>query len=713
MRNNTKKNIIIIVIFCLAANLIFGFVYIKGAVLDVKTISLEEKMDKFKGTMKVTEIQMDSVLKALANTFANIENPSEQEIINTMKAVQSQEGFSYIAKTSKDGYAINMEGKKGIYLKDRPYFIAGMKGESTTSLIDKGRVDNTKSFIISAEPIMKNGKADGIIHGSYSLDKYLSNAGDNSERAKETIFITTKDGRVLDPFKKDENVDKALLEEVVACKRYEENDEKGVRYCEHMEAGKKYIVRSEEIQFYNTSVRLNLVIKASDVKINVSSFLSNTAVFWILQGIVLSVLITLLLVIYRERNELDKKHKKQMARELEISNAANAAKSDFISRVSHDMRTPMNAILSFSKMGIEEEGEENLKEYLRDINTSGKYLLNLINDVLDIQKVESKGIKINLTKVNVFETIAEIIKIVKPGMDEKNIDLTLNMNFDVDKLPQYCLLDTLRFKQVFVNLISNGTKFTPENGEITVTIDLDSYKDNIANFRVTIKDNGIGMSEEFQKKMFEPFAQEYNKITSSYAGTGLGLSIVKNIIELIGGSIACESEINKGTSMVVAFPLQLVEQGESNQTNKGNIQLNYERLKGKRILLCEDHPMNIKITKKILSKQDIIIDVAENGRIGIDKFQRSESGYYDLILMDIRMPVVDGITAAKEIRNSNHPQARDIPIIAMTANTLAEDIAKTKEAGMNLHLSKPIDPKELYDTLVEQLSKNKEDIING
>lgn len=706
-----QKNITIIVVFCIIANLLFGFVYINSAIFEVKEKAVEASMNKYKNTMKVSQRQIESVLKTLANSFANMENPSEKETIDAMKAVQLQEDFSFVVKTNSEGYAINMDGKKDIYLKDRPYFIAGMKGQSTTNLIVSGRVDKDNSFVISAEPIMKDGNANGIVHGSYTLNKYLSNIGAQLEGSNETVFVTTKGGKMLQKAEKSENVGNGLLKEIVSCDDFQKNNEEGIYCCQHVSDGTKYIVSSEELPFYNSSVILNVVTKASDVKINASDFLSNTAIFWVLQGIVLSAIITLITVLRKEKEKQDKKDKIQMAHELEISNSANLAKSEFISRVSHDMRTPMNAILSFSRMGVEEEGEENLKEYLKDINSSGKYLLNLINDVLDIQKAESKGIKINLVAVNIFDNFDEIIKIVKPGMEEKNIDFKVNMNYDRDKLPQYCLLDPLRFKQVFVNLISNATKFTPVNGKILIDIDLDSYKENIANFIVTIKDSGIGMSQEFQKEMFEPFAQENNNITSNYAGTGLGLSIVKKIIEAIGGNISCQSEIGKGTSMIVTFPLELVDQKEvTPKSISDSLDVDLEVLKGKRILLCEDHPMNVKITEKLLNKKDILMEVAENGQIGVDKFQNSRSGYFDLILMDIRMPVMDGITAAKKIRNSNHSQAKDIPIIAMTANTLNEDINKTKKAGMNRHLSKPIDPDELYETLFEQLTKTKEEI---
>ena len=262
----------------------------------------------------------------------------------------------------------------------------------------------------------------------------------------------------------------------------------------------------------------------------------------------------------------------------------------------------------------------------------------------------------------------------------------------------------MRVNQIFFNVLSNAVKFTPEGGTIIYREEKVTIEGNKLRGIYSITDTGIGMSEEFQKRLFEPFVQEDNKMTSSIEGTGLGLSITKSLLELMGGSISIESEEGKGTRVVIELSGELASGREEKTEGKDGGQACTDILEGKRVLLVEDHPLNTEIAKRLLGKKGLLVTSVENGKMALERFAASEPFFFDVILMDVRMPVMDGIAAAKKIRELNRPDAEVIPIIAMTANAYTEDVQKTKDAGMDIHLAKPIEPEKLYQTLTDQLA---------
>ncbi|MEG0919372.1 MAG: ATP-binding protein [Anaerovoracaceae bacterium] len=410
----------------------------------------------------------------------------------------------------------------------------------------------------------------------------------------------------------------------------------------------------------------------------------NTELF-VLILVVIFALVTVLIVVLYAVNVLNKNNKK-----LQF---ATESKSQFISRISHDMRTPMNGILGISTLSDEHNTVEELHEDIKYIKSAGRVLLGLINDTLDIFKIENNKMELNIELVNGEEVIIDIARTMKPLMDEKNITFEIN-NRITNWVDVYA--DQKRIQQVVLNLLSNAVKFTNIGGEISLNLERIRESEDTITDRFTVKDNGIGMSEEFQKHSFDPFVQENRMNTDNVVGTGLGLSIVKKIVELMEGTITVKSEENVGTEISVTVELPIAKEGNVSQ----NIETDTSRLKGKRVLLCEDHPMNIKIAERQLRKQGIEVDVAVNGKIGVEKFIQSKEGYYDAILMDIRMPIMGGLEATKEIRKSSHSQSRTIPIIAISANALTKDVELSKAVGMNEHLSKPIDLELMYQTLL-------------
>ena len=269
-------------------------------------------------------------------------------------------------------------------------------------------------------------------------------------------------------------------------------------------------------------------------------------------------------------------------------------------------------------------------------------------------------------------------------------------------------MDRLRFEQIIFNLLTNAVKFTPSGGRVELRMEFTNKTENRVSERISICDNGIGMSPQFMQHMYEPFAQEHSTLIRRTDGSGLGLTIVKKLVELMGGTIQCNSEQGKGTEFIIDIELLICE-GEKLQNPVSKVAEEKQQedssyhLAGKRVLLCEDHPLNTQIAKKLLEKQGMLVDCAENGEEGVQAFVRSKTGDYAAILMDIRMPVMDGLTAAERIRNTQREDALTVPIIAMTANAYEEDKEKSRAAGMNEHLAKPIEPKVLYDTLEKNI----------
>lgn len=393
------------------------------------------------------------------------------------------------------------------------------------------------------------------------------------------------------------------------------------------------------------------------------------------------------------RKEKDKQD--ELERALEEAERANYAKSEFLSRMSHDIRTPMNAIIGMTAIAREEKDEKKVKEYLEKIEGSGKFLLGLINDILDISKIESGKIQLKTEGVYFKSLIESVESTVIPLMEEKKIKFRLEQKLNYE----YILVDEVRFKQIFFNLLSNAAKYTPEGGCVSLTAEELSREGKKCLVRFLVSDNGIGMSPKFLGHAFEPFMQEWNENRAQNQGTGLGLAIVKNLVTLMKGNIEVQSEQGRGTVFTVELPLTLAEKsGEKEELQQLE---EFDCLRGKRVLLVEDNRINTLVARQLLENKGIKVEHAENGKSALDLFQISERNRYDLILMDIRMPVMNGLEATEQIRGLEREDAKTIPIIAMTANAYDEDVQKSMQAGMNGHLAKPIEQQLFYKELLK------------
>ncbi len=400
------------------------------------------------------------------------------------------------------------------------------------------------------------------------------------------------------------------------------------------------------------------------------------------------------------RHEMEQK--KLLENALVQANSANKAKSIFLSNMSHDIRTPMNAIIGFTNLALlNVDHRDQVEDYLRKIMTSGNHLLSLINNVLDMSQIESGKLQIEESPCKLSEILSGLNNIVLPHIQEKKLDFTIDTAGVVNDMI-YC--DKLRLNQVLLNVIGNSVKYTDEGGKVTLKVcENTNNSHDFADYEFRVIDNGSGMSEEFISHIYELFTRERNTTNSGIQGTGLGMAITKNIVDQMNGSIKVRSKQNIGTEVIMNFSFRIVKSGDTVETFiDSDCAVNESKCgssDNKRILLVEDNELNQEIAEAILTSYDFSVDIADNGQIAVDMLKKVGAGHYSVVLMDIQMPVMNGYEAAKAIRALEDKRLASVPIIAMTANAFEEDKQKALKCGMNGHIAKPIDVSKLLSVL--------------
>ena len=384
---------------------------------------------------------------------------------------------------------------------------------------------------------------------------------------------------------------------------------------------------------------------------------------------------------------------------------ANAAKSAFLFNMSHDIRTPMNALLGYNQLMKKELTDPKLLHYQRAVEQSGNLLLAIINNVLDMARIESGRVELDESYARIDQTVDEIKSVFEPQADQKG----LNLIFETQVEHQHVLCDITKTKQILVNLISNAVKYTPTGGTVTVTVqEIPCEQENSVKIQIEVRDTGIGMSKEFLPTLFDSFSRERNTTVGKVAGTGLGMAIVKKYVDLMGGSIDVKSELGKGTVFTLILIQKKADENyygqKASKTDAADME---SSLRGKHILLAEDNELNAEIAIAILEETGLIIDRVEDGIQCVDRIEQMPAGTYDMILMDIQMPNMDGYEATKCIRHLQDIKKAEIPIIAMTANAFQEDAEKCIAVGMNAHLAKPLDIKKVEQTICKQVRDAK------
>lgn len=395
----------------------------------------------------------------------------------------------------------------------------------------------------------------------------------------------------------------------------------------------------------------------------------------------------------------EQEKQKAIANALEIAKEANRSKTQFFAQMSHELRTPMNAIIGLNEiMKTNLEDKAFLSECIAKSQSASEYLLSLLNDMLDMSSVETGKLSLTNQRFSLAELLNDINTMILPTAEKNHIKYSFERqgsfasDYDGDKI---------RVQQILVNLLNNAIKFTPRSGSVVfkAIISPEAERDSL---RFIVSDSGIGISPDFMPRIFDAFSQEH-ETSAHYAGSGLGLSISHQLVTMMGGTIEVESAPGKGSTFTVNLSLRRYDDRSVKEVSTA---CSVERLSGCRVLLVEDNPMNAMIARRLLEQKGMLVEYAQNGKEGVIIFENSDYRHFDAILMDIRMPVMDGLTAARKIRGLDHAQAQTIPIIAMTANAFAEDMEKSKAAGMQVHLAKPIRPEILFDALAANIFNN-------
>ena len=495
-----------------------------------------------------------------------------------------------------------------------------------------------------------------------------------------------------------------------------ELEEKGCSYSNAILDGTEYFYALKRLE--NAEWTLIFLVPAEYVATNTLKLVNFVMVFIVIFTVIVAVCVMLGIsfVMYRNQQEAIRverennakletvntklRQAKQAAEDaFQVAQEANRSKSSFLANMSHDIRTPMNAIIGITSLIRHDAGDKGkVIEYADKIDTSSQHLLGIINEVLDMSKIEAGKTVFKYSDFSIPDFIQELDTIFRSQIYEKKQTLTITKE---NIRHEWVNGDQVHLMQIFSNLLSNAIKYTQEGGEIQLLAEeCESNSSVYAKYRFLVCDNGMGMSADFKDRIFDAFTRAENSLTNKIQGTGLGMAITKNLVDLMGGTIDVESEPGQGSCFEVFMDLKIAEERSASPASQaeteeqdGNI------LKGMRFLCAEDNELNAEILTELLKIEGAECTICENGKRALETFEQSVPGDYDMILMDIQMPVMNGYEATKAIRRSSHELAKTIPIIAMTANAFSEDIQHSLTAGMNAHISKPVDMKTLEKTI--------------
>ena len=393
----------------------------------------------------------------------------------------------------------------------------------------------------------------------------------------------------------------------------------------------------------------------------------------------------------------------ELKKSAEQAREASEAKTRFLFYMSHDIRTPMNAIIGFSDLlGKNLDNEEKVREYLKKIKSSGNFLMTIINQVLEMARIESGTAILKTEAANLSELFYSVNTVLESDIQMKGILCSIDTNVQ----HKYAFCDKTKLQEIYLNIMSNAIKYTPDDHAIHVTINETNFDDKKARYVFVCEDTGIGMASEYLPHIFDEFSREHTATENKVSGTGLGLSIVKSFVELMNGRIHVESEPGKGTKFTVEIPLELASEEDICKKELPEQTFMTDKNIGKRILLAEDNELNAEIAMELLKEEGFLIDWVKDGQECFDKLEESDDGYYDLILMDIQMPILNGYDTTAKIRQMENPKKATTPIVAMTANSFDEDIEMTQKAGMNGFIAKPLDAEKMFTILKQSIVEN-------
>lgn len=679
-KDNTSKQIRI---YCLVVGIIsFFIVSICGQLLNRNTVNEEKMRAAFTAETTVNRI------KSQLNRYLDV-SEFFQNIIGFGHQMDSKEFQALSQMISDDSQIIKaIELAPDGVVKD----IYPLKGNEAAFGID---MLNSPARKHEANLAMKSGQY--TIAGPYEL-----NQGGLGSLLFEPIYITDKSGEksfwgfsilVLDWNRFLEELELDKLTDASYCYQMWKKDGN---------SGKKTIIAQGGDAIHKGAVQISCKVPNDTWYFEIIPHTGWVTVkqqaLVFLVAVSIAVLATAICYLMLHRKQREKLYTEEIRKSAEKARKANEAKTRFLFNMSHDIRTPMNAIVGFS--GLLEKSLHDEKKslgYIKKIRVSSDILLTIINQVLEMARIESGKITLNPESVNIREMVEAMNTVFESSLTKKSLEYQCSLNVVHDQI----LCDKTKMEEIILNVVSNSIKYTNPHGKITVSIDeLDSEDEKNANYKVVVEDNGIGMSQDYLPHIFEEFSREHTSTETRVAGTGLGLPIVKSLVDRMGGTIEVESEEGKGTRFIMKFSFPVSLENQVREKEKQNIPDITEKLEGKRILLAEDNELNAEIAETVLEETGIKVKHVEDGIQCIEELKKMPEKYYDVILMDVQMPNMDGYTATQRIRDLDDSRA-EIPIIAMTANAYDEDRRKAQEAGMDGFLAKPLDVDEMMRLLAQ------------
>ena len=679
-KDNTSKQIRI---YCLVVGIIsFFIVSVCGQLLNRNTVNEEKMRAAFTAETTVNRI------RSQLNRYLDV-SEFFQNIIGSGHQMDSKEFQALSQMISDDSQIIKaIELAPDGVVKD----IYPLKGNEAAFGID---MLNNPARKHEANLAMKSGQY--TIAGPYEL-----NQGGLGSLLFEPIYITDKSGEksfwgfsilVLDWNRFLEELELDKLTDASYCYQMWKKDGN---------SGKKTIIAQGGDAIHKGAVQISCKVPNDTWYFEIIPHTGWVTVkqqaLVFLVAVSIAVLATAICYLMLHRKQREKLYTEEIRKSAEKARKANEAKTRFLFNMSHDIRTPMNAIVGFS--GLLEKSLHDEKKslgYIKKIRVSSDILLTIINQVLEMARIESGKITLNPESVNIREMVEAMNTVFESSLTKKSLEYQCSLNVVHDQI----LCDKTKMEEIILNVVSNSIKYTNPHGKITVSIDeLDSEDEKNANYKVVVEDNGIGMSQDYLPHIFEEFSREHTSTETRVAGTGLGLPIVKSLVDRMGGTIEVESEEGKGTRFIMKFSFPVSLENQVREKEKQNIPDITEKLEGKRILLAEDNELNAEIAETVLEETGIKVKHVEDGIQCIEELKKMPEKYYDVILMDVQMPNMDGYTATQRIRDLDDSRA-EIPIIAMTANAYDEDRRKAQEAGMDGFLAKPLDVDEMMRLLAQ------------